>query len=274
MPGLHKDVPYEVYASWDALRSSYLSKFKRSPRHALSYRLNPREPSAAMNLGTAIHSAVLEPEMFEKEYAAAPKVDRRTKPGKATWAEFLAQNPKVSVLSSENMDTCLRIRESVWSEPWAEALLGGKGENELCAVWQDPEFKVACKCRVDRFSASRGAIIDLKTTRDASREAFGRAIENYDYHVQAAFYLDGFDAISPHPRTFLWIAIEKEPPYGASVGEADSADLEEGRRRYKAAIGMHLEAERTGVWPGYPSEIQIFQRPPWARRSGGDADEF
>lgn len=271
--GIHRGVEYETYASWDALRSSYLSKFRRSPRHAYASLLEAEEPTAAMQLGTAIHAAILEPEAFEKEYVAAPKTDRRTTASKEAWAIFQARNAGKSILRAEDMETCLRIRESVWQEPWAEGLLGGSGENELSAVWSDAEFKVPCKLRIDRFSTATSSVIDVKSATDASRDAFSRAIENYSYHVQAAMYLDGLDTLSPHERRFLWIAVEKTPPYAAAVYEADEYDLMDGRKRYRGAIAMHLECQRTGFWPGYDPHIRIIHRPPWARKET-EGDEF
>jgi uncharacterized protein YajQ (UPF0234 family) len=41
----------------------------RSPAHFIEYRTNPPSPTPAMALGTAVHAAILEPELFAAEYA-------------------------------------------------------------------------------------------------------------------------------------------------------------------------------------------------------------
>jgi len=272
--GIFPGVSYEEYASWPGLRSSYLRHFRRTPAHAYEASVAPEQPSAAMDLGTAIHTAVLEPGAFEKRYARAIKVDRRTTAGKAEWAAFEAEHAGKAILAPDEWDHITRIRQSVWRQPWAEKLLGGKGATELSVRWVDPELQVLCKARIDRYCPEfRGlaTVVDLKSTRDAGREPFKRDIENFNYGLQAAFYLDGLAAVSGHHRRWMWIAVEKLPPYAAALYEPDDEVLDEGRRLYRSAIAMHLECERTGEWPGYSPEPQIIGRPAWARRQMEDA---
>jgi hypothetical protein len=273
--GLFPGIPYEVYVRWPALRASYLRHFKRSPRHAREQYLRPAKPSKAMELGTAIHAAILEPGDFEKRYAQRPEgVDRRFTEGKAVWAAFEAASGGKTILSADDYDTAVRVRESVWAEPWAEALLGGKGSAELTAGWIDAEWQVACKGRIDRYCAEfngLATVVDLKSTRDAGEESFRADIERFGYGLQAAFYLDGLAALSSHFRQWIWLAVETSPPYAAALYLADDEILAEGRRLYRTAIGLHLECEREGYWPGYPARPRIISRPPWARRPQEDA---
>jgi exodeoxyribonuclease VIII len=261
-PGLHA-VSWETYSSWDARRYSELRHFKRSPLHARYLALHPDEPTAAMSMGSAIHVAVLEPESFEKRYVEAIEVgDKRTPANKARWVAFEQENAGRGILKPSEWEAALRVRESVWSQPWAEELLGGAGANEVSALWMDAEWKIPCKCRIDRLGAR---VIDLKSTRDASASAFQRSISNFDYYLQAALYMDGLDTLHPSPREWIWIAVETVAPYAPALYSPTNEMIDEGRKRYRTALGQWAECTRSGFWPGYsPSPVQI-DLPPWAK---------
>lgn len=268
--GVFPGTPYEEYARWDALRSSYLRHFKRTPLHARQQYVAPSAPSAAFDQGNLIHTAILEPELLEARYVRSIKVDRRYIAGKALWAQFEADNAGKEIVDPVDFDAALAVRDSVWKHSWAPALLGGKGSNELAMGWEDARFKVACKARIDRYVADfdgSPAIVDLKSTADAGVESFRRSIETFDYGLQAAFYLDGMETLSPHYRQWIWVAIEKHPPFACALYTPDDEVLEAGRGRYRTAIAAHLEGVRTGIWPGYPQRPLLIGRPAWARKA-------
>ena len=276
MIGVHPGVGYETYAQWPGLRSSYLRHFRRTALHAREESLRPAEPSRALDLGNAVHAAILEPGRFETQYAPSIKVDRRFNEGKAAWAAHLALHAGKELLEPGEYDRAARIRDAVWRQPWAEALLGGgRGVNELSIGWDDPEFGVRCKARIDRYTPDFDGVptvCDLKSSADASKDAFRRQVENLGYGLQAALYLDGLTAAAgAHYRRWLWIVVEKTPPYACALREPDDEVLEEGRRLYRTAIALHLECERSGFWPGYPPHPEIVGRPPWARRPQEEA---
>lgn len=276
-PGIYPNMTYESYAAVPAARSSILSEFRRSPLHARAAMLQPRESSKVQDLGTGIHCAILEPARFEKLYAISPKCDRRTKEGKEIWANFIAANAGKEILDSRDYDRAMHVREAVWSQPWAEYLLGGKGAVEVSAFWTDAELSADCKARLDRYTADFDGlptVVDVKSSKDASEEAFRRSIASYDYHVQAAFYLDGLTAIQDHFRRFIWLAVEKDPPYATALYEPSDEMLEEGRRRYKAALAQLSECQRTNHWPGYPPSARMIDLPPWMKKTNAHNQEI
>jgi hypothetical protein len=78
------------YFAIKALSNSALTCLKQSPevfrdRYILG---KPQAESDAFRLGSAVHCLVLEPWKFSERYAMAPRVDRRTKRGKADWESF------------------------------------------------------------------------------------------------------------------------------------------------------------------------------------------
>ena len=67
----------EKYHSSPGISASGLKAiYKKSVYHFLNQK--PFE-SSAMALGTAVHCAMLEPEMYYKDFHVMPKIDRRTK---------------------------------------------------------------------------------------------------------------------------------------------------------------------------------------------------
>src|SRR5882757_7827890 len=89
-PGLYPGLSRATYESIDAINISKLAYFDRTASHARHFMQHPPSPSEAMEFGTAFHMAVLEQERFVDEYIVPPECDRRTREGKATWAEFEA----------------------------------------------------------------------------------------------------------------------------------------------------------------------------------------
>lgn len=179
-------------------------------------------------------------------------------------AEWTGNNPGRIVLSPEVWDQLHAMANAVHSHPAAGALLTGcPGEAEKSVYWNDATTGVLCRCRPDWWRDDN-VIVDLKTTEDASPEGFAKSMANYRYDVQAAYYLDGVQAATrKRPKAFVFIAVEKKPPYGVGVYVLDSDSLELGRAQYQHDLRIYAECVRTGEWPGYGDKIQTISLPAW-----------
>lgn len=268
-PGLLRGLTFDEYARIDAANSSMLKLFRRSAAHAREAMVRPSDQTDEQRIGHVCHAAILEPERFEAEFIPAPKVDKRTREGKATWATFQADHAGHTVVAEAEFDLARALRDSVWAHPTARLLLQGKGLNEVVSVWRDPVTGLLCKSRYDRMTALNGwsVIVDLKTAADASRRAFERSIAYYGYAEQAAFYLDGANALAPRERKFIFIAVEKVRPYAVAVYELDEDAVQLGRDDYQRHLRTYAECVATGQWPGYPDGIDLISLPPWAFRA-------
>jgi exodeoxyribonuclease VIII len=276
-PGVYHDVPMSEYGSWDAANYSTLKKFDRSAAHAREMMVNPPDQTPAMRLGSAVHTAVLENELFKKEYVVAPKVDRRFKKDKIVWEKFLNDNKDREVLTGQEFEQCTFMSASARSNPLVQEILAEKGFTEMSFVWHDKDTGILCKGRVDRFGRLWGnsIIADLKTTENASEDSWKREVVKYQYHAQSAFYLDGLDTIAPVvDRKFLWIALEKTAPYAVALYEPDAATIDKGRRMYRKYLRMWGICQESGIWPGYAPGIQPLLLPDWALRQEEGEDEF
>jgi hypothetical protein len=264
--GLHHGVSFAEYLAIPAVNHSTLRLFGRSAAHAREAMVHPKPPTEAQDLGQAIHTAVLEPDRFDAEYVLAPKVDRRTREGKAAWAKFEVENEGKGLLTPAHHGTCLGIESAVWGHPIARLLLQNSGKSEVVALWHDPNTGMRCKARLDRLTVYEGftAIVELKSTTDAREFAFARDAAKFQYHSAAAFYLDGLNALAPMERRFFTIAAEKEAPYGCAVYEYGVTTMEQGRQDYRRFMEACKVAQENDLWPGYSTELQILEVPEWA----------
>jgi exodeoxyribonuclease VIII len=132
-------------------------------------------------------------------------------------------------------------------------------------MWIDGKWKVPCKCRFD--AVNRGGGIDLKTTQDASPEAFARTIATYRYDLQAAWYLSGAEhVLDETPQFFAFIVVEAEPPHAVACYAIGPASVQAGAARAEVALERYAKALAAGEWPGYEPTIQPIEMPSWARR--------
>lgn len=189
-------------------------------------------------------------------------------------AEWLANNQGRTVLSQEQWDQLHRMRDAVMAHPAASGVLE-RGQN---------------------------VVVDLKTTDDASLEGFSRSIATWRYDVQHPYYLDGLreairqsggkipqaavkgaaelsaywidqatgelcrcrpDFWRGEPKHFVFIAVEKKPPYAVGVYVLDAESVEIGRAQYRVDLGRYAECVKADIWPGYGDKIQTITVPAW-----------
>jgi exodeoxyribonuclease VIII len=184
-------------------------------------------------------------------------------------AEWHQNNGHRKILSADQWDQLVAMRESIMRHPAAKALLSLNGQAEKSVYWTDPETGELCRCRPD-FWADNGLIIDLKTTEDASPEGFAKSIVNYRYHVQAPFYIDGVNHAIEQAgldlataKGFLFIAVEKRAPYAVGVYALDQDSIDIGRALYRRDLATYAQARASGVWSGYGNAIQSITVPAW-----------
>lgn len=216
--------------------------------------------SRAFFIGEAAHSAILEPEKFAAAYQVLPEdFNGRTKEGKAILADIELQGKKA--LKAEDAAMISGMAAAVMAQPIAKELLSG-AQCELSGFAD--MAGVLCKCRPDVWNERRKVIADLKTTADASVRSFNRSIANYRYYVQAAFYSDLWPlASSQEVSAFIFIVVEKAPPYAVSLFSISPEYISRGRDEYNQDLNVYKHCAETGKWPGYPQEITTVSAPQW-----------
>jgi len=271
-PGFYRGVSFEDYSRWDAVNHSRLRHLDKTPFHARYEELHPRESSNYQELGHNIHAALLEPERFEDTFIVAPDVDRRTKAGKAIWAEHVAKANGKTVLTESDYACLEGLKANAALHETINGVLYGKGESELSIVWVDQETGLLCKARLDRLTkiGSWPFVIDVKSTHaPAATYTWQTAVNKYRLHQQAAHYLNGIQAVAPleggeYARKFAWIVCETVGPYAVRIFEADDRALEIGRDEVARNLAKYKACKESGVWPSWDQGMEIVGLPPWA----------
>lgn len=261
----------DEYHSGPGVSKSHLDTIATgSPRHYWHKYLNPQRvrqpPTPEMIMGTAVHTAVLEPDLFPSEVIQSPGFDRRTKIGKAEHEAFHKEHAGKIILDPDDYAICLAIRDAVYQHPVAAGLLRAPGKAEQSFYAIDPETGELIKCRPDYLHDSGELIVDLKTTKDASPAGFGRSAANLRYPVQTAWYNGVLDTLyGEHPETWVFLAVEKEPPYAIGLYYVEPEDIERARiaaRRDLLTIAHH---KRTGEWPDWGLNPMPLELPAWTK---------
>ena len=239
------------YRQNPAISRSELWHIRESPQKFKYFREHPPEPTPALLFGQVFHKMLLEPVTFDDEFVVAPEVNRRTKDGKQMWEDFVADHEKQTIIPEEMYAKAKEMCEAVKREPLAVKLLNGAAEVPF--FWTDEMTGEDCKCRVDvlNTSYSQHIIVDVKTTADASTDSFIRSAINYGYDFQAAMYSDGVEKNIGKKPLFVFIAVEKEPPYAVNILQADELMLRRGYDLFREYIGIYHDCKVSGNWYGY-----------------------
>ena len=234
------------YYTIPRMSNSAMTYFKKSPKHYLHYiSEKDKMETTAMLLGRAFHCAVLENDFFGERYITEPEgIDRRTTAGKAAYTEFMATAKGKSILSADESNKILEMADALYAYEPARDILNSIQETEKELFWTDEITQTEMKGKLDGYYS--GVIIDVKTTQDAQPDKFGQSAYNYDYHRQAAVYIDGCKALGIPAKEFYFIAIEKEKPYGISVMKASKEFIQKGREQYEQILQDYLYWKNSG----------------------------
>ena len=221
----------------------------------------PCEASEVAITGTALHSAVLEPEKFAIEYVKRPEFGRtaQEKASKELHEATMADSGKI-ILDADDYDQVTTMRESILAHPVAAHLLGLPGVSEASIFFEIDGIR--CKARPDRLVTDEPIILDVKTTDDVDK--FELSAEDYRYHVQDAHYSEAALQLTGKQHRFIFIVVGKRREMGrypVRVVELSQAWKEAGRNALMEDIEAAKELEEFG-----PSlHIETIHRPRWAK---------
>ena len=249
----------------------------------------PEETTAALDRGTALHLAVLEPLLFEGRYVTIGQCDGLKKDlqrcayqgsvyrdGRSYCKTHdpdkdADPDPDIEVLTEKDYTAVLGMREAIMAHPRARSLFEGKGLFEVTVIFDDPVTHVRCKMRPDRLVERAGMLIDLKSSRDASPMAFPGLAERLGYFRKLALYRRGLLALAWPLKEVAVLAIEPEAPFDlAPYLIEDLRDLETADTEITRLLSLYQQCEQTNTWPGYASSEDGFlmlRRPLWAARN-------
>jgi hypothetical protein len=285
----------DAYHEWDgkSVTRSQLYLFRKSPRGFYNrYILGVAQPrSKALTFGSAFHALTLEgQEEFDRHFvqtferpavpegesesgfwrrkANAAELDRL----KLEWAQH---NGHKEQLSPKDIKMIEQMRDASWSPSnklCLQLLEGAKFETMAEGV--DYETGIGLRCKMDIWTAD-GFCADLKSHSGDLGDSWDRAIMDYGYHFQSAFYRR-----CTSTDRFPFLVVQKAFEPDAMVAELDDDESALGNKvlraaldRFAACLERHHKAVEQGdqelisaAWPGVGAtqeEHRVTRFPKW-----------
>lgn len=232
------DMTNEEYHSRPELSASQIKQILSNPH---LYATGFKQPqSDAMALGSAIHSLVLEPHKFNDEFAVLPELNLRTNEGKAAKLLFESQIGGKTVLKADQYETAQNASLSIIRSKIAYLLQNGAVEESYFSNLDGIDVRV----RPDYYREDIGVVFDVKTTQDASADGFTKAVANFMYYVQAAFYLKTLQSLGKKAERFVFVAVETKAPYMVGVYELAPEAIDFGWNEIQRAFDIYKEIDK------------------------------
>lgn len=265
----------EAYHSGPGISKSHLDdiapELGMTPKHYWHRHINPDyvrpEETDATRLGTAIHTALLEPDDLGKTVIRGLDLQRRSTADKYAWAEFEQKNQGKLILKAQDFDRVVQIRDAIMRHPFVGPLIRrGKSEQSFYTI--DRETGLLVKCRPDYMDDAGEFILDVKSTESASTAAFGKSIANYRYDVQPPWYEDILTNLyGERPKYWIFLAIEKDAPFCCNPIYATDDMRRIGREKARRDLDLIAHCQATGQWPDFATGFNRAEMPGWYTRA-------
>lgn len=277
--GIFPDYAEDAYRAAPGVCQSDLKEMEVSPAH-FYHKLTspPKPPTPDQRIGQLLHALILcDREDFVTTPAGAPKYPSKTQwaakePSKETiktvewWTAFEKLHPGKDALNAEDSDPLYAMRQAVRDHPVAASILSRPGNNEVACWRRHGPTGLLLRGRADRLTTddqNYTVVPDLKTVQRGAGgpDDFARSIFDWGYHRQSAHYCDLFEA-----SYFVFIVVEKEPPYAVACYNLSPKSVEIGRHRNEEDLARVKECLDSGHWPAYPPGIKTIDLPAWVMR--------
>ena len=239
------------YRAHEGISRSELFKISESPEKFKYYQEHPEEPTPSLIFGQLFHAMALQPETVADLFAVAPNIDRRTKAGKEAFSQFESESHGKTVVTEDMIELSVAMCEAMFKDAFVCKLL--KGQKEVPFFWTDDLTGEPCKCRVDCLTelSDKLIVVDVKSADDASTDAFMRSAVKYGYDMQVAMYSTGVEVCTGKKPLFVFIVVEKKPPYSINILQADDIFIRRGYDLLREYIGIYHDCKQTNTWYGY-----------------------
>lgn len=259
-PGIYKDLDIEDYHKSEGISSSGINVLLDCPaKFHYKYILGNNEKTTSEDhlIGSAVHTLLLEPHLFDKKFFIT---DKERLPGDAKGkAALIEQANGCQVLKKSQLEIVNSMVESAKNHPIWQTIENPRIEHSF--FWYGGVFDTPLRARPDLYTDK--IIIDIKTVK--SIKNFSYSILDYGYHRQAAMQVDGINQLTGKLLDFGWFLIEKDPPYLTACYYPNFNDLEQGRLEYSEAACKYTECLLYNEWPGYAQDFQEIRLPKFAR---------
>lgn len=225
------------------VRFSHLRAYGRSAMHGRLARTTEMEPTAAMQLGSAVHALVLNTHTV----IAYPGATRRGK----EWEAFkAAQNPKSIILTASEYEKAAAMHEAVKDSAVAQPYLQGEVEETIEFPWS------YLKCRATPDVRATKWVTELKTASTSDPARFQWHALRMHYHAQMMMQLmacdwKGHDAV----EDAYVVCVESSAPYPVTVFKFTVRALDAGFKLLTLWAERLKNCELSNEFPAYSQAV-------------------
>jgi len=249
----------EYHGSGELSRSTAWSLLQTCPAKVRYDMNHPKPSSPALVIGSGFHTATLEPEKLDDEFAVKPsEIDGqgpRTKHYKESFELMQKSEPDKQWLAPADYDLILEMAGSALDNPVLrhymadiDKVVEGTGYFEMEGA--------KCKVRPDLYIPGAGVVIDLKSTQDASNRGFTKSVRQFGYLFQACWYMHALRLLGEKPKQFVFIAVEKTAPYATAAYTIKESDINKQFSNMERACQLWATCQSSGIWPGYSDMVE------------------
>jgi hypothetical protein len=295
---VYRNLPFSDYCKIQAMNQSlaktYSEEYEGCP--ALFRHLSEAEDtsdSEALRFGRAMHTALLEPDLYREQYYILTPNDLEaifaqwksagvTFKSKAAYMRFDSYQAAMDAgargftTSTAYREFCAAIGKEIINKQDAATIAGmvrGIADNE--SVWKTVHNAKLDDCEVSVTSAMQfkdgtsipikarldiviqgDSVVDLKTTRSTNARRFALDVARYGYDVQAAWYLRCALDAGLDCKRFGFLAQEKTPPYISVIHWLPAGWVKYAKIRMREILGSIKHSLETDSWP-YPESGEL-----------------
>jgi len=230
------------------VRFSHLKSYGRSAAHGLIARTKEQKPTAAMQLGTAVHAM-----MFETQKVCWYHSTRRGK----EYDQFVADHPEHLILTEPDYFKAQGMVNSLRACKVAAPLLEGEAEKTLLFRWYGVD------CRTTPDVRGKDFVTELKTCPSAHPERFPWHSLRMQYHGQMQFERTGAEIVDRNMQGSIAyvVAVEYTEPFVVQCFRVTDEALEAAEKLLVSWMERLKVAEASQAWGGYSELIMPLDVP-------------
>jgi hypothetical protein len=222
----------------------------------------PSKFEIEMMIGRAVHTLVLEPDIFKNHFAyfdrsklPFPTESLRNPKNKEYYNNFRKQNFEKQILEYDSYLKVVAMRDSIYQNVVAIKQLfdGGYIEN----IWYSDknEYNIKNKVRIDFVKKDKPYILDVTTTTNAHPTKLANEFIDNNKHISFGNQLwsvnnDPDRKVDEYKRIII-IAVEKYPPYAVSCFNLDDNFIEFSKHAFNKRMETLKKCFETKKWPSY-----------------------
>ncbi len=263
--GIYENISNEDYHASEGISNTGISLVLDCPARYYHQYLSENKVTKetdALKTGQLIHTLILEPHLIDSKFTILKKgedIRKSSKKGKANFEMYSLIGLPI-IKWNDYLESKL-ISESVRNHPLFEnSILNSKIENSFFSTDSDG---ATLRCRPDFYNDFM--LCDLKTTVSCDPTDFEKSIACYGYHRQAAINLDIASKLTGRfYDSFLFIVVEKKPPYLCEFLLINDEAVDQGRKEYKRGLEIYKKCLSENKWPSYgDGKINQINLPNW-----------